>query len=183
MFSGNMGPFQRIETAIRAAAAVEGQADLVLVGSGTDEPAARRLADELGATNIRFSGPAAARPDGRTLCRRRLPARLPARPAWVAGHDSVQVQAALACGSPVVVSAGGDAARLVGSAGLGVACPPEDWRALADRFAEVAATSAEVRAAMARRAQRVYQERMSLRVGADQIEDMLTKTMEWGSKA
>jgi hypothetical protein len=36
---------------------------------------------------------------------------------------------------------------------------------------------------MARRAQRVYQERMSLRVGADQIEDMLTKTMEWGSKA
>jgi glycosyltransferase involved in cell wall biosynthesis len=94
-----------------------------------------------------------------------------------------KLQAALACGSPVIVSAGGDTARLVESAGVGLACPPEDWSALADRFAAAAAVPAGSRAAMGRRARQTYQERMSLRVGCDQIEDMLTKAERRGAKA
>ncbi|WP_203855553.1 glycosyltransferase family 4 protein, partial [Plantactinospora mayteni] len=43
MFAGNIGPFQRVETAIRAAYAASDRVDLVLVGSGTEEDAARRL--------------------------------------------------------------------------------------------------------------------------------------------
>src|SRR5262249_24821237 len=38
----------------------------------------------------------------------------------------------LAAGRPVIVSAAGDAARIVGEAGAGFVCPPEDAEALAD---------------------------------------------------
>jgi glycosyltransferase involved in cell wall biosynthesis len=175
MFAGNIGPFQRIGTAIRAAVATHGQVDLVIVGSGLEEPAARRLADGLGASNIRFLGwkppeqmaALYAAADYQLICLRDLPG--------LRGTVPSKLQAAFACGAPVIVSAGGDAARIVESAGAGFTCPPEDAAALAERFAAVATLSPESRTEMARRAQRTYQERMSLRTGADQIEDLLLK--------
>ncbi|MGX7671908.1 glycosyltransferase family 4 protein [Plantactinospora sp. DSM 117369] len=176
MFAGNMGPFQRVETAIRAAYAARDRVDLVLVGSGTEEERARRLATELGADNVRFLGrrrPAEmadlyAAADYQLVCLRDLPG--------LRGTVPSKLQAALACGAPVVVSAAGDAARLVESTGVGLVCRPEDPTALAVRFAEAAALPAAVRTALGRRAREVYRERMSLRVGADQVEDLLTKS-------
>ncbi|MET7968220.1 glycosyltransferase family 4 protein [Micromonospora sp. NPDC005305] len=175
MFAGNMGPFQRVETAIRAAAANADLVDLVLVGSGTEEADARRLADELGADNIRFVGRRApeemsalyAASDFQLVILRDLPA--------LRGTVPSKLQAALACARPVIVSAAGDAATLVTASGVGLAAPAEDWRALAERFAAAAALPSSTRADMGRRAQQMYRDRMSLRVGVDQIEDMLTK--------
>jgi glycosyltransferase involved in cell wall biosynthesis len=174
MFAGNMGRFQRVQTAIRAAAAT-GQIDLVLVGSGADEEDARRLAKELEATNVRFIGRRPpeqmaelyAAADFQVITLRDL--------AALRGTVPSKLQAALACGAPVIISASGDAARIVESAEVGFACPAEDWRALTGRFAAAAAMTADAQAAMGRRARMLYQERMSLTVGAGQIEDMLTK--------
>jgi glycosyltransferase involved in cell wall biosynthesis len=84
-----------------------------------------------------------------------------------------KLQAALSCGSPVVVSAPGDSARIVESSGAGLASPPEDWRALADRFLQAASLSADDRAAMARHARETYEAQMSKQAGVDQLEDML----------
>lgn len=183
MFAGNIGPFQRVDTAIRAAAATADRVDLVLVGSGTEEESARRLAVELGASNVRFLGRRPpeemadlyAAADYQLVCLRDLPG--------LRGTVPSKLQAALACGSPVVVSAAGDAARLVESARVGLVCPPENWAALAGCFAEAAALAPAARTAMGRRAREVYQERMSLRVGVDQIEDMVTKTAVLGGRA
>lgn len=176
MFAGNMGPFQRVETAVRAAAAVADTIDLVLVGSGVEEQGARQLTAELGATNVRFLGRRPpqqmaelyAAADYQLVTLQDLPA--------LRGTIPSKIQAALACGSPVIVSAAGDATRLVESAGLGLTCPPEDWRALADRFVVAAAMPVDTRAQLGRRAHRFYEERMALRVGADQIEEMLMKS-------
>ncbi|MFI5834012.1 glycosyltransferase family 4 protein [Micromonospora sp. NPDC051300] len=175
MFAGNMGPFQRVETAVRAAAALPDTVDLVLVGSGTEEEPARRLAAELGAENVRFLGRRApeemaalyAAADFQLVTLRDLPA--------LRGTVPSKVQAALACGRPVVVSAPGDVVGLVDAARVGLTCPPEDWRALVERFAEAARMPAAERAEAGARARRLYQERMSRRVGVDAIEDMLTK--------
>ncbi|MEQ4302985.1 glycosyltransferase family 4 protein [Plantactinospora sp. B6F1] len=180
MYAGNLGPFQRVGTAIRAAAAVADRVDLVFVGSGTEEPQARRLADELGAGNVRFLGRQPpdrmaelyAAADYQLITLRDLPG--------LRGTVPSKLQAALACGVPVIVSANGDAARLVTAAGVGLACPAEDWAALADRFAMAAATGDDEVAAIGRRARQVYLERMSLRVGVDQIEDMLLKAAATG---
>ncbi|HWB36298.1 MAG TPA: glycosyltransferase, partial [Rugosimonospora sp.] len=86
-----------------------------------------------------------------------------------------KLPAALACGVPVVVSAGGDVADLVASTGVGLHCPAEDWRALAGRLADAAAMPPQRRLALGRRARAVYEESMSLRAGVDQIEEMLVK--------
>jgi colanic acid biosynthesis glycosyl transferase WcaI len=174
LFAGNIGPFQRVATAVRAAAAVPA-VDLVFVGSGTEETAARSLAVSLGATNVRFLGrrPAQRMPalsaaaDYQLVILRDL--------AALRGTVPSKLQAALACAAPVIVSAAGDCASLVASAGVGFTCPPEDWRALADRFAAAAATLPSVRAAMGDRALALYRDRMSLRAGVDQIEDLVTK--------
>ncbi|HEY0698717.1 MAG TPA: glycosyltransferase, partial [Micromonospora sp.] len=175
MFAGNMGPFQRVETAVRAAAALTDRVDLVLVGSGVDAEGARRLAAELRADNVRVLGaqPAErmaelyAAADYQLVILRDMPA--------LRGTVPSKLQAALACGSPVIVSAAGDVARFVEATGTGLVCPPEDPVALADRFAAAAATPVAERSAMAGRARQVYRERMSLRAGVDQIEDVLVK--------
>ncbi|MET8308625.1 glycosyltransferase family 4 protein [Micromonospora sp. NPDC005173] len=175
MFAGNLGLLQGVETAVRAAAAARDRMDLVLVGSGAGEDAARGLAVELGADNVRFIGrrPADemaelyAAADWQLVCLRDLPA--------LRGTVPSKLQAALACGAPVIAGVGGDAGGLVESTGVGLVCPPEDWAALAERFVEAADLPAAARTSMGLRAREVYQERMSLRVGVDQVEDILLK--------
>jgi colanic acid biosynthesis glycosyl transferase WcaI len=175
MFAGTMGPFQNIEASVRAAASLSrhGEMDLVLAGSGVAEQAARDLTRDLGADNIRFLGrrPASDMPslygvaDFQLVTLRDLPI--------FHGTIPSKLQAALACGSPVVVSVPGDCAELVETNAVGLACPPDDWRALADRFHRASKVSADEHAQMARRARKVYQTQMSRQAAVDQLEDML----------
>ncbi|MBE1490151.1 glycosyltransferase family 4 protein [Plantactinospora soyae] len=177
MHAGTMGPFQRVDTAVRAAAAVNGRVDLdlVLVGSGPEERQSRQLAEELGATNVRFLGwhpPAEmadlyAAAEYQLVLLRDLPALHGAVPA--------KLQAALSAGAPVVASAGGDTVDLVERARAGLSCPAEDWQALADRFALAAVIPGTARAEMAQRARDSYLAQMSLRTGVDQMEQMLAE--------
>jgi colanic acid biosynthesis glycosyl transferase WcaI len=175
MYAGTMGPFQNLEASVRAAAAVADTADLVLIGSGIARQPAQTLATDLGADNVRFLDrrPAADMPalygaaDYQLVTLRDLPI--------FRGTIPSKLQAALACASPVVVSVPGDCAALVENHGIGLACPPDDWRALADRFSQAAKTPPDERTDMARRARALYETTMSRRAGVDQLEDMLTE--------
>jgi len=175
MFAGTMGPFQNIHASVRAAAAASGaeNVDLVFVGSGIAEESAKKLAADLNAPNIRFLGrrPTADMPalygaaDYQLVTLRDLPI--------FQGTIPSKLQAALACGSPVLVSAPGDCIELVENRGVGLACPPDDWRALAERFNQAAKTPPNERTEMARRARALYETEMSRRAGVDHLEDML----------
>ncbi|MFC4144990.1 glycosyltransferase family 4 protein [Micromonospora mangrovi] len=175
MFAGNLGPLQRVSTAVRAAAAVGPVMDLVFVGSGNEAEEARRLATELGAGNVRFLGRRTpeemkalyAAADFQLVTLRDMPG--------LRGTIPSKLQAALASGAPVIVSANGDCADLVAASGAGFASAAEDVVGLAAQFRRAAALTDRDRAAMSRRALAVYRDRMSLRVGADHIEDMLLK--------
>nr|MDT0657745.1 glycosyltransferase family 4 protein [Micromonospora sp. DSM 115978] len=175
MHAGTIGPFQRADVAVRAAAELNGKVDLdlVLVGSGAEERRTRQLAAELGADNVRFveRRPPAEMADlyGAAEYQLVMLRDLPA----LRGTVPAKLPAALSAGAPVVASAGGDTADLVERDRAGLSCPPEDWRSLADRFALAAVIPAEARAQMARRARESYLRRMSLRRGVDQIERML----------
>jgi glycosyltransferase involved in cell wall biosynthesis len=174
MYAGTMGPFQNLEASVRAAAAVSDVADLVFVGSGVAENSARRLAAELGADNVRFVGrrppnemaALTAAADFQLVTLRDLPI--------FRGTIPSKLQAALACEAPVIVSVPGDCADLVETEGVGLACPPDDWRALAERFRQAAKLTAAERMEMGLRAGRVYRTLMSRRVGVDRVEEMLT---------
>jgi glycosyltransferase involved in cell wall biosynthesis len=175
MHAGNIGPFQAVSAAIHAAAAVNltGEVDVVFVGSGIDEGPARRLAADLGTDNVRF----VPRQDGRAMAAlygaadfqlvslRDLPV--------LRGTIPSKLQAAWSCGSPVLVAAAGDCARLVDDSRTGFSCPPEDRHALAATFRRAAATSTVDRIGMGRRARETYQRQMSMTTGVDRIEEQL----------
>jgi Glycosyltransferase len=177
MHAGNIGPFQNVAVAVRAAAAIEQVAplDLVLVGGGLEEESTRQLAAQLGAGNVRFLGrreptemaPLYAAADFQLVSLRDLPG--------LRGTIPSKLQAALACGSPVVAAVGGDCARLVERHRVGVAVPPDDWAALADGFARVAHMPAEEVAAMGQRARESYETLMSCRAGIDALEATLAE--------
>jgi colanic acid biosynthesis glycosyl transferase WcaI len=179
MYAGTMGPFQNLDASIRAAAAVP-HIDLVFVGSGIAEAAARDLTAGLGAGNVRFIGrrPMSemaalyAAADYQLVTLRDLPV--------FRGVIPSKLPAALSCGSPVVVSVPGDCADIVEGHRIGLASPPGDWRALAGRFHRAAAVSRPERAAMGRRALGCYQTTMSQRAGIDQLEAMLREAAGCG---
>ncbi|WP_319462845.1 glycosyltransferase family 4 protein [Micromonospora sp. RTP1Z1] len=173
MHAGTIGVRQGLETAVRAAAALEDRMDLVLVGSGAEERRVRGLAAELRAENVRFVERRSpvdmpelyAAADYQLVMLRDLPE--------LRGMVPGKLQAALSCASPVVASAGGDTVELVERARAGLSCPPEDWAALADRFWLASAIPPPARADMGRRGREAYLREMSLRAGVDRIEQML----------
>ncbi|MEH1015753.1 glycosyltransferase family 4 protein [Micromonospora sp. CPCC 206060] len=173
MHAGTIGPRQHLETAVRAAAAVNGKTDLVLVGSGPEEDRLRRLAAELSAANVRFEA-------------RRSPVEMPDlyaaadyqlvsladRPV-LRGAVPATLPAAFACAAPVVASAAGDTVDLVERARAGLSCPPGDWSTLADRFWLAATIPAGARREMGQRGRESYLRRMSMQAGVDQIQRLL----------
>jgi glycosyltransferase involved in cell wall biosynthesis len=175
MHAGNIGPLQRLETAVRAAAAVQDRMELVLVGSGADERAVRGSVARLGVENVRF-------------VQRRTPSEMPDLYAAadyqlvmlrdlpeLRGTVPAKLQSVFSCASPVVASAGGDTAELVERARAGLSCPPEDWSALADRFWLASTIPLPARVEMGRRGREAYLRQMSLRAGVDRIEQMLVE--------
>ncbi|MEV5692366.1 glycosyltransferase family 4 protein [Micromonospora globbae] len=173
MHAGTIGARQGLETAVRAAAALDRTMDLVLVGSGADERRVRGLAAELRAENVRFVERRSpldmpelyAAADYQLVMLRDLPE--------LRGTVPGKVQAALSCAAPVVASAAGDTADLVERARAGLSCPPEDWASLADRFWLAATIPASARVDMGRRGREAYLREMSLPAGVDRIERLL----------
>ncbi|MEU4569261.1 glycosyltransferase family 4 protein [Micromonospora sp. NPDC023956] len=173
MHTGPIGDRQRLETAVRAAAAVPDRTDLLLVGSGVDEPRLRGLVADWGVRNVRFVEPRSpaqladlhAAADYQLVALRDLPE--------LRGVVPVELPTAFSCAAPVIAAAAGDPATMVERARAGLSCPPEDWAALADRFWLAAAIGAEARTGMGQRGREAYQRDMSLRAGVDRIERML----------
>lgn len=173
MHAGTIGARQGLETAVRAAAALDRTMDLVLVGSGAQERRVRGLAAELGAENVRFLERRSpvdmpelyAAADYQLVMLRDLPE--------LRGTVPGKLQAALSCAAPVIASAGGDTAELVERARAGLSCPPEDWAALADRFWLAATIPPPTRTEMGRRGRAAYLREMALPAGVDQIERLL----------
>ncbi|SBT39999.1 glycosyltransferase family 4 protein [Micromonospora auratinigra] len=183
MHAGTIGVRQGLETAVRAAAALEGRMDLVLVGSGTQERRVRGLAAELRTQNVRFVERRSpldmpelyAAADYQLVMQRDLPG--------LRGTVPAKLQAALSCAAPVVASAGGDTVELVERARAGLSCPPEDWAALADRFWLASAIPPAARADMGRRGRDAYLREMSLRGGVDRIEQLLHEVSQGATRA
>ncbi|MEV4483704.1 glycosyltransferase family 4 protein [Micromonospora coxensis] len=173
MHAGTIGARQGLETAVRAAVALDDRMDLVLVGSGAEERRVRGLAAELRARNVRFVERRSpldmpelyAAADYQLIMLRDLPE--------LRGSVPAKLQAALACARPVVASAGGDTVELVERARAGLSCPPEDWATLADRFWLASTIPAAARMEMGRRGRETYLREMSLRAGVDRIEELL----------
>ena len=177
VYAGNLGPFQGLETVIRAAARVrrESRLQVVLVGTGQCEAALKTLAGELRADNVRFLG----RREYRDMPRinaladvllvhlRDLP--------FFRGTIPSKTQVALASGRPILMAARGDASDVVRDAGAGAICNPEDPDELADAMLKLSHVDREELDAMGARGRAYYMDRMSLEVGGRLTEALLAR--------
>ncbi len=183
VYAGNLGPFQGLSTAVRAAARVRGLRgiQIVIVGGGQQEVELRELARTLGADNVSFLGrrPYHEMPRICSLADVFL-VHLRDLPFFRSTIPS-KTQVALACGRPVLMAVNGDAADIVRKAEAGVTCAPEDEAELARAMVALAETGRDQLEAMGKRGRRFYLDEMALDVGGCQMDRLLREVVGMGA--
>jgi glycosyltransferase involved in cell wall biosynthesis len=175
VYSGNLGHFQGLDCAIRAAAKLRHleRFRFVIVGSGQAEAELRALAARLAPENVRFLG---RQPFGEmghiTALGNALLVSLEDRPFFAATIPS-KTQVALACGRPVIMSVRGDAAALVSEADAGLVSMPGDVDDLAAAIEQLYNASPAELEAMGARGRRYYERELSLDRSARRLEGLL----------
>jgi len=175
MYAGNHGAAQALDIAIRAMDGLRDLPDvhLVLVGDGIDKPSLRSLAEQLNLRSVHFLDPVATD---------RMPALMATADMQLislANQDLFRitlpskVQCILACGHAVLVSAPGDAARVVLEAGAGLTAPPGDPTALAHVIRQAHSIPREQLRAMGRSGQAFYDVVLSEAINARALADRL----------
>jgi glycosyltransferase involved in cell wall biosynthesis len=130
-FAGTHGIAQALPSVLDAAALVGDGVELAFVGEGPMKPFLQERAAELALTNVHFHDQVPMVESPRIL------ASSDALLVPLSGHPTFEqfVPSKLidymAVGRPVVLSAAGEAARLLQRAGAGVVVPPEDPKGLA----------------------------------------------------
>lgn len=167
MYAGALGEVQGLDTLIRAAALLKDQPDIhfAIVGDGVARPSLERLADDLGLANVTFvpaqpleqMSKVLAAADVQVVSLKDLPLYRITLPS--------KVQATMAAGRPLIVSAGGDAGDVVRAAGAGLAVEPGDPLSLAEAIASAARAPAHTLDEWGQAGRRHYDERFSQKEG------------------
>jgi colanic acid biosynthesis glycosyl transferase WcaI len=150
-YLGNFGASQDLSAVVEAARILDEAGDpvrVVLVGDGTDRARVVRRAAEVGARNLKVHG---GIPKDQT---RAFYNACDACLVPLAGVPQLQetipskIFEVMACETPVIACAAGEAARVVREAGCGVVAQPGDPASIAAAIREAAGLSPERRAAM-----------------------------------
>jgi glycosyltransferase involved in cell wall biosynthesis len=184
VYSGNLGYFQALDIAIRAATRVAKQADieLLLIGTGQAEESLRRLIAQLDASNVRILPRRS--PDSLRSVLHAADAHLVSLQDLPIFRSTIpsKTQVALACGKPVVAALRGDAADLIVRAGSGIVCPPQDVEALAKAFEQFACLPAAELARMAASGRHYYETQLSLERGTARFASILDQAANTASR-
>lgn len=165
VYAGNLGPLQDLETVVEAATLLKDREDirLVIMGSGQSQAGLVEMIDERRLRNIAVIP---ARPlaemnavnmaaDALLIHLRDIPLMHRTTPS--------KTQVAMACGRPVLMGVGGDAAALTREAGSGICFPPSNPQAMAEAIRQIADLAPAQRAEMGARGRSYYEEHLSLR--------------------
>ncbi len=169
VFAGNLGRAQALDTVVEAAEILRSRSDITiwLFGSGAMAGELAEAVREKKLANVRLSGRVAPEEVGPILVQADAALLTLVDDPVVAKTVPSKLQTYLAAAVPVVVAAGGEAARIAGEAGVGTIAPPGDPRALAAAIAAMADLPAAERAAMGKRAERYYAEHFEPHTLAD----------------
>jgi len=175
VYAGNLGSFQGLDTAIRAAKLLEHEPKIqfLFIGTGQKEAELKALAASLGVTNVRFAGPRPYydMPKINSLAEVLLVHTLDL-PHFV-GNIPSKTQVSLASGRPVLMAVRGDSADIVTKSGSGVVCEPENPQDMARAALELFAKSSAELDEMGRRGREFYLAEMSMEVGSSRTEEIL----------
>jgi glycosyltransferase involved in cell wall biosynthesis len=170
LYAGNIGHYQNLDAAVRAAASVahDTNIDFVLMGDGVARPDLERLITDLGATNVRRMDAVPpsevaqfqAAADVLLVSLKDLP--------FFSATIPGKTQGAMASGKPVMMAVQGDAADLIRDAGAGFVADPTE-AGMRAAFQSIANLSEEGLRLMGARARCYYVEKLSLNVGVDRV--------------
>jgi glycosyltransferase involved in cell wall biosynthesis len=137
VYVGNMGRSMGLEVVLDAAAALRDDPTIrfVMIGGGTAAAGLRARAAAEGLANVVFTGPLPRPAAQRAL----QDAAATVVPLLASITDTLPTKLfdAMVAGTPIVLSAGGEAKRVVEAGDAGLVVPPEDARALADGIRRV----------------------------------------------
>lgn len=171
MYAGAIGEVQGLDTLIDAAGKLAHRDDIqiIVVGDGVARERLERSAEDQELTNVHFVGPrpigemseVIASADVQVVCLKDLPLYRITLPS--------KVQATLAAGRPLIVSAGGDAGAVVERAGAGISVEPGDAQALSSALMRAADWTATERDAAGKSGRRYYDDNFSELSGVERM--------------
>jgi len=171
-----MGFPQALGNVLNAAEQVIDLEDIqfVFVGEGVQKSELESSAAARGLRNVRFLGhrPPSEMPGIYALADVLL-VHLRKDPLFAITIPSKTI-AYLASGRPILVSVEGDAAEVVLAARAGVACPPEDPKALADRVRDLRSMSENKREEMGRNGREAFLASFTRKILVDRFENLFS---------
>jgi colanic acid biosynthesis glycosyl transferase WcaI len=182
VYAGNLGDHQDLETVIRAAKAVEDQANLrfEFYGSGMAKERLEALAAELDVKNLAFCGSVRAE-DMKDVYETADFQLITLKDREIfKGTIPSKLQAALFNGSAVMSNVAGDVAEICSNEQIGLTCEPGSVDSMAEMFRIGAQTAPETRRQMAANGRDFYLNTMSLDQGMDALEKILLKAAVMG---
>lgn len=174
VYAGNLGRAQALETAIDAAGLAQ-NIDLVLVGDGVDAEALKLRARAQGLTNV-FFVPRMPREEVPEYLQEAdgLLIHLRKNELFAATIPS-KTQYYLALGRPIIAGVDGETANILNESGAAICTPPEDALALASAMQALAASSKEVKAAMACAGRAYYEQNLAFEKGMRATIDVINQ--------
>jgi len=175
VYAGNLGTFQGIDVAIRAAALLTDVPffRLVIVGTGQKEAELKALAAQLSVSNVVFVGRREYwdMPRIYSLADALL-IHLKDYPFFAKTIPS-KTQVSMACGRPILMAVRGDAADLVSRAQAGLVCEPDDPQAMAQSIRRLMVMPQAERESIGVAGREFYLSHMSLAEGAQKTRELL----------
>jgi glycosyltransferase involved in cell wall biosynthesis len=180
VYAGNIGYYQGLDTAIRAASRLRHHPRFrfVIVGDGGALPELRDLATRLQADNVVFLGRQPYREMGRVSALADVLLISLQDLDFFASTVPGKTQVSFACGRPVIMAVRGDAADLVREAGSGIVVCPGDERAMSRAYETMYLMDEADRRAMGARGAEFYRDKLALSEGAGQIEALLQQAVK-----
>ena len=178
MYAGNHGQAQALEPVVEIFAGLPRDAGchLVLIGDGVAK--AGLVASAQGSPAIHFLDSVPRHDMAALMSASDVQlVSLADQPLFAVTMPS-KVQSILAAGLPLLVSARGDCAEVVRSAGAGLTVTPGDSQGLRDAVLRLAGMDDEERRRMGRQGRDWYEEHMSRRVGSEALRRLLVRAAE-----
>lgn len=173
IYAGNFGPFQGLETAIRAAYMLQETvttATFYLIGDGVQYDKLKQLVSKLNVSNVKFIPRQTVSVVNRLMQQSdALLLHLKDDPLTRIGIPQ-KTQAYLFAGRPILVGVNGDCAELVKEAGASIAFESENPASLADAVKKLAFMSQNERDKIAACGKHFYHNKLAFAVGLTQIE-------------
>ncbi len=176
VYAGNLGPAQRLDTVVRAAAELHARGmkiEVHLYGSGAAEAELRALAAAIPAPNVVFHGRVAPE-DALRVSAGAFAQLVSLRPSPLfAMTVPSKLAFCFAAGSPILYGLEGEAAHIAAQSGGGIVFDPEDPMTLVSAVLTLRQRSSEERSAMRAALGRYYSAHFARRKLLDQYRTLL----------